>query len=71
MKSSLYKWFILNILNPIKGYLNSANQNPVDEHYPYYLSEYFARSYRASQINIRLYRRVLFFLILDYIVFFL
>ena len=43
-----------NILNPQKGYLSSANQNPTDENYPYYLSEYFAPSYRATQINVRL-----------------
>ena len=43
-----------NILNPKKGYLSSANQNPTTQNYPYYLSEYFAPSYRASQINIRL-----------------
>ena len=43
-----------NILNPKKGYLSSANQNPTTPSYPYYLSEYFAPSYRASQINIRL-----------------
>ena len=43
-----------SIKNPIKGYLNSANQHPVDQKYPYYLSEYFAPSYRATQINIQL-----------------
>ena len=43
-----------NVLNPRKGYLSSANQNPTNKNYPYYLSEYFAPSYRASQINIRL-----------------
>jgi len=43
-----------SILNPNKGYLSSANQNPVDNYYPYYLSEYFAPSYRAMQINVRL-----------------
>ena len=43
-----------HIINPIKGYLSSANQNPVDKNYPYYLSEYFAPSYRTNQINIRL-----------------
>ena len=43
-----------SIFNPIKGYLSSANQNPTNQNYPYYLSEYFAPSYRASQINIRL-----------------
>ena len=41
-------------LNPMRGYLSSANQHPVDETYPHYMSEFYWMSYRVSQINTRL-----------------
>ncbi|MDP6570596.1 MAG: penicillin acylase family protein [Candidatus Marinimicrobia bacterium] len=41
-------------LNPSRGFLSSANQHPVDETYPYYMSEFFWHSYRGEQINKRL-----------------
>ena len=40
-----------HLLNPKQGYLSSANQHPTDEKYPYYLSESFWPSFRASRIN--------------------
>ena len=43
-----------SIKNPLRGYLSSANQNPVDADYPYYLGGDFETSYRATQINIQL-----------------
>ena len=40
-----------HIKNPKQGYISSANQHPTDETYPYYLSESFWPSFRASRIN--------------------
>jgi len=40
--------------NPRRGFLSSANQHPVDETYPYYMSEFYWHSYRGEQINNRL-----------------
>ena len=39
------------ILNPQRGYVSSANQNPVTENYPYYYPGNYALSFRASRIN--------------------
>ena len=40
-----------HIKNPEQGFLSSANQHPADKNYPYYLSEAFWPSFRASRIN--------------------
>ncbi|MEZ0612462.1 penicillin acylase family protein [Fibrella sp. WM1] len=40
--------------NPGKGYLFSANQSPVDQSYPYYLSWQYAPSERARRLDQRL-----------------
>jgi len=40
-----------HIKNPAQGFLSSANQHPTDYNYPYYLSESFWPSFRASRIN--------------------
>ena len=37
--------------NPERGFLSSANQNPTDEKYPYYLNGIFAMKYRSTRIN--------------------
>ena len=39
------------IKNPRLGYISSANQHPVDETYPYFLSGGFWMSYRGIEIN--------------------
>lgn len=38
-------------INPEKGYLSSANQDPVRENYPYYLGRFFAPGYRGRRID--------------------
>ena len=45
-----------HLLNPKQGFLSSANQHPTDDKYPYYLSESFWPSFRASRINDVLYK---------------
>ena len=42
------------VKNPLRGYVSSANQFPVDTTYPYYLGWRFAHSSRAIRINERL-----------------
>ncbi len=43
-----------HIRNPERGFVSSANQNPVDENYPYYLGWYYATFARLQRINERL-----------------
>lgn len=38
-------------LNPERGYLSAANQDPVDEAYPYYLGDEFAPYERGRRVN--------------------
>ncbi len=38
-------------INPPKGYISSANQDPVTENYPYYLGRFFAPGYRGRRID--------------------
>lgn len=40
-----------HIRNPQRGFVSSANQNPTDPPYPYYLNWYFAPYYRGARIN--------------------
>ncbi len=60
-RSKQYEWHgwvpkehLPHILNPDRGYLSSANQYPVDERYPYYLSGSYWCFDRATRINERL-----------------
>ena len=41
-------------LNPLRGFVSSANQHPVDETYPYYVYDYHYEHYRNRRINDRL-----------------
>lgn len=45
-----------HIHNPNRGFVSSANQYPVDEHYPYYLGGSYWSFDRGSRINERLSR---------------
>lgn len=40
--------------NPERGFLSSANQHPVDSHYPYYVYDHNFEYYRNRRINDRL-----------------
>jgi penicillin amidase len=40
-----------HVLNPKRGFVSSANQYPVDEHYPYYLGGSFWSFDRGARIN--------------------
>lgn len=40
-----------HIKNPKRGFVGSANQNPTDSNYPYYLNWYFAPYFRGHRIN--------------------
>ncbi len=44
----------LNEVNPVKGFVSSANQHPADESYPYYVYDYNYEFYRNRRINDRL-----------------
>ena len=39
------------VLNPARGFVSSANQNPVDAKYPYYLGWNYAAFERGRRIN--------------------
>ena len=43
-----------SVKNPARGFVSSANQNPTDKTYPYYLGWKFAPSERGMRINERL-----------------
>jgi len=43
-----------NVLNPERGFVSSANQNPVTEDYPYYYPGGYALPFRGARINNRL-----------------
>ena len=45
---------IPSIKNPERGFVSSANQNPTDDLYPYYLDDEFAPFERGRRINDRL-----------------
>jgi len=45
---------IPHIKNPERGFVSSANQEPTDSSYPYYLSSSYGSSTRAARINERL-----------------
>lgn len=58
---SAYEWQgwipfdqIPSIKNPERGFVSSANQDPVDSDYPYYLGSYFAPFERGRRINDKL-----------------
>ncbi len=38
-----------HVLNPQSGFLTSSNQKPVDDGYPYYISDFFEAPYRARR----------------------
>ncbi|MCH8558990.1 MAG: penicillin acylase family protein [Balneolia bacterium] len=40
-----------NITNPERGFVSSANQNPTDQEYPYFLGRFFASYERGARIN--------------------
>ncbi len=40
-----------NITNPERGFVSSANQNPTDPEYPYFLGRFFASYERGARIN--------------------
>ncbi len=44
----------LHELNPVRGFVSSANQHPADETYPYYVYDYNYEHYRNRRINDRL-----------------
>ncbi|MDX1618117.1 MAG: penicillin acylase family protein [Balneolaceae bacterium] len=57
----LYEWQgwipfeqIPSVKNPERGFVSSANQDPVDSSYPYYLDDDFAPYERGKRINDRL-----------------
>ncbi|MFQ5631756.1 MAG: penicillin acylase family protein, partial [bacterium] len=43
-----------HVKNPARGFISSANQNPADETYPYYLGWNYATFTRGARINERL-----------------
>jgi|AntDeeMinimDraft_5_1070356.scaffolds.fasta_scaffold06334_2 penicillin amidase len=57
-KSDWQQWIpfeqIPTIKNPERGFVSSANQNPVGDSYPYYLDDEFAPFERGRRINDRL-----------------
>ncbi|KXA89384.1 hypothetical protein AKJ61_03025 [candidate division MSBL1 archaeon SCGC-AAA259B11] len=42
---------IPHTVNPKKGHISSANQDPVGENYPYYIGRFFDPGYRGRRIN--------------------
>ena len=60
-RNSAYDWHawiprehLPHVLNPVRGYVSSANQYPVDERYPYYLGGSYWSFDRGARINERL-----------------
>ncbi|MAJ45031.1 MAG: penicillin acylase family protein [Candidatus Marinimicrobia bacterium] len=43
-----------HVLNPLRGYVSSANQHVTDNNYPYYLSPWLVESFRGERINQKL-----------------
>ncbi|MGH7494551.1 MAG: penicillin acylase family protein [bacterium] len=50
-KAYIPKSHVPGVLNPERGFVSSANQNPVDENYPYYLGWNYAAFERGHRIN--------------------
>jgi penicillin amidase len=50
-KTFIPKSQLPGMLNPERGFVSSANQNPVDENYPYYLGWNYAAFERGHRIN--------------------
>jgi len=44
----------LDVMNPPRGFVSSANQHPVDSTYPYYTYDYNFEHYRGRRLNDRL-----------------
>jgi penicillin amidase len=60
-RNSAYDWHewipkehLPHVLNPMRGYVSSANQYPVGERYPYYLGSSYWSFDRGARINERL-----------------
>ncbi len=43
-----------HVVNPERGFVSSANQNPADPDYPYYLGRFFSTYERGARMNERL-----------------